>query len=207
MKSKGDYKLSIERKPAKWIENILRFTISTIINSRSKITIERNDTLNLKPPYIILANHVNNWDPLFINCYVNETMCFVAGDSLFRNPILKRILDFTGAIPKAKFRSDTSTIRNMINAKKHNRIIGLFPEGNRNWDGTTEPIIFATAKLVKLLDIPVVIATIHGGYLSHPRWAEHRRKGQISITFNKLWEKGELKNETYESIHQKLIKN
>lgn len=196
--------MSIERKPPKWIETILRFAIRTIIKRRWKIVVESNDTLDLKPPYIILANHVNNWDPLFINCFVSETMCFVAGDSLFRNRNLKKILNFIGAIPKAKFKNDTNTIRSMLKAKKHHRIIGLFPEGNRNWDGTTEPIIFATAKLVKLLDIPVVIATIRGGYLSHPRWAEHYRKGLISITFKKLWDKGELKNETNESIHQKL---
>jgi 1-acyl-sn-glycerol-3-phosphate acyltransferase len=196
--------MSIEKKPAKWVENILRFPIRTFIEWRSDIRIEQNDTIGLKPPYIILANHVNNWDPSVVNSYVPEMMCFVAGDSLFRIPVLKNILHYTGAIPKAKFRNDTSTIRNMIRAKKHHRIIGIFPEGNRNWDGRTEPIIFSTAKLVKAMNIPVVIATIKGGHLSHPRWANGHRKGRIAISYRKIWDKGDVKNLSPEDIHQKL---
>src|SRR5690606_20236464 len=80
------------------------------------------------------------------------------------------------------------TIRNMLLAKKHNRSIALFPEGNRNWNGHSDDIIFATAKLVKLLNIPVVIATIKGGYLSNPRWADSIRKGKVTISFEKRWD-------------------
>ncbi|HHU18656.1 MAG TPA: hypothetical protein GXZ58_00085 [Bacilli bacterium] len=196
--------MSIEKQPAKWVENLLRFGIRTYIESRSKIVIDRNDTIDLKPPYIILANHVNNWDPLFINAYVPETISFIAGDSLFRNTFLKKLLDYVGAIPKAKFRNDTSTIRSIIKAKKHDRVIGIFPEGNRNWDGKTEPLMTATAKLIKLLDIPVVIATIRGGYLSHPRWANKHRRGTISISYQKLWDQGDLKNKSTETIHYQL---
>jgi 1-acyl-sn-glycerol-3-phosphate acyltransferase len=196
--------MSIEKKPGKMMTSFLLSMIRTYLKSRSKIVIERNDTIDLKPPYIILSNHVTNWDPLYINLFVKEPISFIAGDSLFRNPLLKRVLDYTGAIPKTKFISDTRTIRRMLKAKKHKRVIGLFPEGNRNWDGNTEPLTPATAKLIKLLDVPVVIATISGGHLSHPRWAEHHRKGLISISLVKKWDKGAFKNETPETIHQML---
>lgn len=196
--------MSIEKKPAKWIGKFLIFAVRTYIESRSKIIVDQDDTIDLKPPYIILANHVNNYDPLFVNSYVDDVISFVAGDSLFRNPILRNILSYTGAMPKAKFRNDTSTIRNIIKAKKHNRIIGLFPEGNRNWDGDTEPIIDSTAKLIRSLDIPVVIATIRGGYLSHPRWASSHRRGLISISYKKILNKGESKKKSPEELHQKL---
>jgi 1-acyl-sn-glycerol-3-phosphate acyltransferase len=174
------------------------------IERRSQIAIERNDTRDMQPPYLILANHVTNWDPLFLNCYVDEPICFVAGAPLFRNPFLRRILNYTGAISKTKFRSDTSTIRNVLKAKAHRRIIGLFPEGNRCWDGRTEPLIYATAKLVKALDIPVVIAKIRGGHLSHPRWADSFRKGPIVISFEKKWDRGDLAQETPDSIYRML---
>lgn len=129
---------------------------------------------------------------------------FIAADPLFRNPFLKHVLHYTGAIPKQKFKNDTSTIRNILKAKKHNRVIGIFPEGNRNWDGETEPLIYATAKLVKLLDIPVVIATIRGGHLSHPRWGDGHRKGTISISFEKMWDIGAFRDESPETVHKKL---
>lgn len=163
------------------MQKLLLFPIRKFIEQRSQVVIERNDTLQMNGPYIILGNHVTNWDPLLINCYVDEPICFIAGDSLFRNPFLKRILNYTGAIPKMKYTNDIRTIRSVLKAKKHERVIGIFPEGNRNWDGTTESFISATAKLVKSLNIPVVIATIRGGHLSHPRWADQHRKGTIEL--------------------------
>lgn len=196
--------MSIERKPSRLEQRLILTPIRAFLKRKFHITVERNDTLQMKPPYLILSNHVNNWDPLFINCFVNEPICFVAAAPLFRNPFLKRVLDYTGAISKTKFKNDTSTIRSMLKAKKHNRVIGIFPEGNRTWDGVTEPLVYSTSKLIKLLDIPVVIATIRGGYLTHPRWADGDRKGRISLSFVKLWNKGELAGETAETIHRKL---
>ncbi|MFD2043525.1 lysophospholipid acyltransferase family protein [Ornithinibacillus salinisoli] len=196
--------MSIEKKPGKLAQALLLTPIRAYINTRSRIIIKRNDTEDMNGPYVILANHVNNWDPLFLNCYVKEPICFITGETLFRHPLLKRVLDFTGAIPKMKFKNDTRTIRSVLKAKKHDRVIGIFPEGNRNWDGRTEPLIYSTAKLVKLLDLPVVIATIRGGYLSHPRWANSHRKGLISISFVKTWDVGDFKNESPQSIHSKL---
>lgn len=168
--------------------------------------VTRNDTKDLQPPYLLVSNHVNNWDPLFLNIFVEEPIAFVAGEPLFRNPFLKKVLDYTGAIRKMKFKNDSGTIRNMIKAKKHNRVIGLFPEGNRNWDGVTEPIIYSTAKLVKLLKIPVVAANIKGGYLTHPRWADGDRKGRIEITFEKIWDGEAVRDLPIAMIHKQLTK-
>lgn len=198
--------MSIEHKPSKLVVKVLVLAINAFMKTRSKIVIEQNDTLKMKGPYIILSNHVNNWDPLLINSYVNDPICFVAGDSLFRNPILKRLLDYTGAIPKTKFKKDTNTIRGLLKAKKSNRVMAIFPEGNRNWDGCTEPIIYTTAKLVKSLNIPVVVATIKGGHLTHPRWADRPRKGVISLSLKKLWDQGDVAKETPDSINEMLTK-
>ena len=196
--------MSIEQKPNTFITNMLLRLIRTYLKSRSEIVIERNDAMEIEPPYIILGNHVNNWDPFFVNYCIDEPISFIAADSLFYNPFLKGILDYIGIIPKTKRKSDISTIRGILKAKKHRRVIGLFPEGNITWDGCFEPIDNATAKLIKLLNIPVVIATISGGHLSHPRWAKGHRKGLISISLVKLWDSEDLKEESIKSIHQKL---
>lgn len=80
--------MSIEKKPGKTVERLLRTPIKAFIEHRSDIVIERNDTKDMEGPYIILSNHVNNWDPLLLNCYVDEPISFIAADPLFRNPFL-----------------------------------------------------------------------------------------------------------------------
>lgn len=174
------------------------------IEHKYNVTVEQNDTIGLKPPYLVLANHVNNWDPFFINCYVEEPLCFVAAAPLFRHPQLKKALTYAGAISKTKGRPDRSTIKNILKAKKNNHAIALFPEGNRSWNGETDQIVFSTAKLVKLLGIPVVIGNIKGGYLSQPRWSDNHRKGQIAVSLTKLWDGTELKELSVEEIDAAL---
>ncbi|UOQ87357.1 lysophospholipid acyltransferase family protein [Gracilibacillus salinarum] len=196
--------MSIEKKPSKWVKNFLLSSIHLYLRRTTTFKVTRNDTKDIQPPYLIVSNHVNNWDPLYINLFVDEPISFIAGEPLFRKPLLKRVLDYTGAIRKTKFKNDTSTIRNAIKAKNHGRVIGLFPEGNRNWDGVTEPVIYSTAKLVKLLKIPVVAAKIKGGYLTHPRWGDGDRKGTIEISYQKIWDTEEVSNLSVAEIHQTL---
>ncbi|MER1998288.1 MAG: lysophospholipid acyltransferase family protein [Lysinibacillus sp.] len=196
--------MSIEKKPTPLQHKCLQVPIRKYIEKKYNVTVERNDTIGLKPPYIILGNHVNNWDPLFINCYVEETMSFVAAAPIFLNPTVKKALDFTGAISKTKGRADRSTIRDIIKAKKAGRIIGLFPEGNRSWNGHTAPLVYSTSKLIKLLNIPVVIATIKGGYLSQPRWSDTVRKGKTVVSLEKLWDENDIKDLTVEALHETL---
>lgn len=198
--------MNSERKISNLEKNMLLLPIKAYINSKYNLVVEQNDTIGLKPPYLILGNHVTDWDPLFINANVEEPIRFVASASAFRKPIMQKILGYAGAIAKTKSRTDTSTIRNILKAKKANRIIGLFPEGNRNWNGLPEPIFYSTVKLMKSLNIPIVIVNIKGGYLSHPRWADIPKKGQISIALRKVWDIGDLKEMSHDEIFEQLQK-
>lgn len=198
--------MSIERKPSSLEQKLILSPLRMYIQSKYNVTVEQNDTIGLKPPYIILANHVNNWDPFFINCYVDEPLCFVAAAPLFRQPQLKKVLEYAGTISKTKGRPDRSTIKNILKAKKNNRAIALFPEGNRSWNGETDKIVYSTAKLVKLLGIPVVIGNIKGGYLSQPRWSDNHRKGQVAVSLTKLWDGHEVKELSIEEIDAALNK-
>lgn len=196
--------MSVERRVTEFEKNLYLTPLRAYSKLKFNIVVERNDTIGLKPPYIILSNHVTDLDPFFVNCFVEEPISFVASASAFRKPIMKKILNYAGAIPKTKSRTDTSTIRNIIKAKKAGKVIGLFPEGNRTWNGLTEPMVFATVKLIKSLNIPVVVVNIKGGYLSQPRWSTSVRKGKVEVEFKKVWDVGELKTLPNEEIFEKL---
>jgi 1-acyl-sn-glycerol-3-phosphate acyltransferase len=196
--------MSIERKPSDFERKLLLTPIRKYLELKFQITVEKNETIGLKPPYLIVGNHVTDWDPLIINCYVDDSISFVAASQVFRHPLLEKVLNYTGAISKTKSRVDSSTIRNIIKAKKANRVIGIFPEGNRSWDGQTDELVFSTSKLIKSLKIPVVAATIKGGYLSTPRWAQSARQGEIRVSFEQIFNENELANLTNEEIHSKL---
>ncbi len=192
-------------RPNKYFMKVVRFILKPYLEYRSNIEVNLEDIKDLRPPYLVVGNHVNNWDPFFVNLYIDESISFVAADRFFRGNMLKKLLNYMGAIPKTKFKPDLSAVKTLIHAKKDERVIGIFPEGGRNWDGNTLEIIYSTAKLIKLLKIPVVSVKLQGAYLTHPRWAKSHRKGKILITYKKLLSKSNISKLSEAEIHQTLV--
>jgi 1-acyl-sn-glycerol-3-phosphate acyltransferase len=158
----------------------------------------------LKPPYLILANHVGYWDPFMVSSVLPDPVHWVAADQTFRSVLQGYLLQFVGAIPKTKGVSDFETIRSVLRIREAGGVIGLFPEGQRTWDGVTLPLLPATAKLVKLLRVPVVVAKFKGAYFGHPRWARRPRCGKIVVAFHRAMEPADLRSLSPTAIHQRL---
>jgi len=163
--------------------------------------LEQNDTTNLKGDYIILANHVSNYDPFYIQLFVKKHIKYIVNANVFRKPLLGAALNWFEYIPKKKFIADRSTVKRILNLKRNNAVIGIFPEGRRNWDGETSKIIFSTAKLIKMLKMPVVFCVIKGGYLSNPRWSRFNKKGRVEISLKLGLEVSEIEAKSIEEIY------
>ena len=156
---------------------------------------------DLEPPYIVIANHTNFWDPFLLSMCIPSPVHFVASDAYFRNPALKFLLKYVGAIPKTKSVSDPQSIRYILSVAKSNGVIGIFAEGKRSWDGTTLPLLYPTAKLVKSLKIPVVSVLFKGACLSMPRWARHARKGELAMTCSQVFSSNAIKGLSVAEIY------
>lgn len=180
------------------------YILKKYLESLADIKVEQNDTMLIKSPYLILPNHSNNLDPFLVNIYVNRPIEYVTSDEYFRKFMTRNLLKYTGAIPKRKFIKDTAVIKEIILRVKKDKVIGIFPEGRRNWDGRTEKLIESTAKLIKLLKIPVVLTTLKGAYLSYPRWAKHSRWGKINISYKLILTPEEIKEMSSPDIYQYL---
>ncbi len=135
----------------------------------------------LKPPFVVLANHVNFWDPFLVGLPFRKPVHYIAADGNFRGRLMRRLMILGGTIPKAKARNDLESIRILQHLVKQRRIVGIFPEGQRSWDGTNREVLPGTPKLVRLLGVPVVSVILKGGYLSTPRWTTHLRRGILEL--------------------------
>jgi 1-acyl-sn-glycerol-3-phosphate acyltransferase len=157
-----------------------------------------------KPPYIVVANHVNFWDPFWINSFVPHPIQFVTSDNVFRTLFLGLAMRLLGSIPKTKLMSDTESIRHIIQVLSNGGVIGIFPEGARTFDGRSGENIQAVAKLLRKLRVPVLCVRIQGGYLARPRWARAVRRGRVTLEYSVLFTAGELSRSTVEEVHQKM---
>lgn len=160
-----------------------------------------------KSPYLLLGNHATQHDPLIVGMVIKRYPYPVANSFLYTNPIFKWLLTHVvTSISKRKGQSDMQTIRLILDAiHKQKRPVMLFPEGNASYFGEqTKTDYLPTAKLIKKLNVDVVIAKINGGYLAHPRWGFYRKKGHFHTHFYKLISKESLPALSVESIEMQL---
>ena len=189
------------------LRGVYQLTLGAYLRIRYRLYVLNNDAKKLKGAYVLIGNHVNNWDGCFMQCFIRRPIRFIVTDSLFRNRALRMILNFAGYIPKRKFVSDTRTIRQSVVSAANGAIIGIFPEGMRCWDGRTVPVVPSTAKLIKLLKVPVVVTKISGGYLSDPRWAIFGRRGRVELSFDMILTAGQVKTMNAKQIDHLLKKS
>ena len=184
---------------------LVQSTLRVYLHLAYNVKLENLELLQkLEPPYMLLPNHMSFWDPFIINCYIPHTVHYVVSDVHFRYPVKRIFLGLVGAFPKTKFVSDIETVKNILRVKANKGIIGIFPEGRRSWDGHTQPLLYSTAKLIKLLKIPVVVPILKGAFLSLPRWAHGRRKGRVTASFSLGFKSEDLARLKVNEIFEKL---
>jgi len=158
-------------------------------------------------PYLVLSNHVTNPDPFFICGCLTFPVSFVASDHIFRLGFLSRAMTWlVDPIPKLKAASDIKTIRDMMARLKRGASVGLFPEGNRSWNGRIGYISPAIGKLVALMKVPVLLFRIDGGYLSAPRWGLKMRRGRIDCAVSRVLTPEQIAAMTVDEINALIIR-
>jgi 1-acyl-sn-glycerol-3-phosphate acyltransferase len=159
----------------------------------------------LKAPYVLVSNHVTILDPFILGTLLRESVYWITSDGNMRTRVMRALLRLVGSIPKSKSIPDIETVNWTVDViRKRYGVVGIFPEGQQSWDGTTLPLVPSTAKLLKLLKVPVLAAVIKGGYSSLPRWTGARRRGRIEVEFKLAFTADDLKAMGVEEIRSRL---
>lgn len=169
----------------RWFNRLLRWTYGIYLSRRFRIRCVGREVFDtLKPPFIIIPNHVAMLDSLMVGSNVPQPIYWIASDGNMRTTIMRFLLKLVGTIPKSKYIPDLETINGIVEVvRKRKGVIGIFPEGTATFDGHTQEIVPATGKLLKLLKVPVVAAIVKGAYHSMPRWSWTNRTGMVEIEF------------------------
>ncbi|MDR1589017.1 MAG: 1-acyl-sn-glycerol-3-phosphate acyltransferase [Oscillospiraceae bacterium] len=134
----------------------------------------------LKPPYLVLANHTTNYDPVMVGCALKGHMYFVASEHVYRAGLVSRLLKWAMApIARVKGATDASAAMKILKTLRSGASVCLFAEGERSWNGLTGKLHPSTARLARAAGVPVVTCRLSGGYLTSPRWSDSLRRGRI----------------------------
>ncbi len=169
----------------RWVERNIRWLkglFRLLLRPKLQVTVE--GSLPLEGPLLVISNHVHMLDPILMIIVAGRPIHFLATESLWQRRFSALICWLAGCIPRKKFVNDSHSLRQMLAWKQHGAAVGLFPEGERSWDGQPLPLLPGIEKLVRLIDAPVVCCRIHNGHRQGPRWANRMRTGRIHIVFD-----------------------
>ncbi len=157
-------------------------------------------------PQLVLVNHQSELDPFFVYYVYKAPIYVVANEQITTNPFYGPLLKaFMNAVPIRKGTMDLKVIRRLKQIVSENGSILLFPEGNSTYDGQLCFHLHNPGKLVKLLNIEVVIYNLQGAYLSNPRWSRFRKKGHTFGLIKRVITKEEIAQYSLEEL-EKIIK-
>lgn len=157
--------------------------------------------------FLLVTNHVINFDPLMVTHKSRRFLHFVATEHLFSlGWISKLIVWLIDPIPRAQGGNAAATVMDILRKLKNEGSVGLCVEGNCTWDGVTAPFPPATGKMARSAGVPLV--TVHvSGYLARPRWAFTRRKGPVEIRLAGIYQPEELKKMKPEEINELIARD
>lgn len=160
----------------------------------------------IKPPFLVVGNHATLLDPFIANAFMPYPIHWVASDGNMRNPIMRFLLiKLVGSIPKSKAIPDIETVNWIVNIiRKQKGVVGFYPEGQSSWNGSSLPSFGSSAKLIKLLKVPVIAANSRGAYMTKPRWAYTRRSGGVIVQFSELFSPEQCKALSVEELDAAL---
>ncbi len=135
-------------------------------------------------PVLVLANHVSLFDAYLLNAMARREVVLMGTESLMREGLASHFYRSMGMVPKKKATADMRAVRTLKGWMEVGACVGLFPEGQRSWDGRPLPLMPGIEKLIRLFGVPVVTARIHNADHQWPRWAPRPRIGHVHVEFD-----------------------
>jgi 1-acyl-sn-glycerol-3-phosphate acyltransferase len=190
----------------RWFNKLVKFSYGLWLRAFFRVA-GRGERLARaqRPPFVLVSNHVTILDPFILGTFLRDPVYWITSDGNMRTRLMRALLRLVGSIPKSKSVPDVETVRWTVDVIRRRRgVVGIFPEGQQCWGGTTLPLVPSTAKLLKLLKAPVLAAVIKGGFSSLPRWSWARRRGRIEVEWKLAFSPAELKAMSSDEVLARL---
>ncbi len=137
-------------------------------------------------PYILVANHSSNLDPLLLGWAMRPTPIYtMAKAELWGVPVVRWLVANLGAFPVDRSLKDTQAMRTSLTVLKGGQVLMIFPEGTFSNEGTPLAMHNGAVRLAVKLHCPIVPAYLDGTYRALPGMARFVRPARLRVIFGR----------------------
>ena len=120
-------------------------------------------------PVLLVGNHQSYLDILMAGLICRRRVYFMARRSLARNRLLGWIMDWSETAAVDTEGLGRSGLDAVVSHLQKGRVVVLYPEGQRTWDGTMGPLKPGVALLIRKVRVPIVPIGVAGCFEMIPR--------------------------------------
>jgi 1-acyl-sn-glycerol-3-phosphate acyltransferase len=118
-------------------------------------------------PVLVAANHISHFDPLahaFLLEKAGRRPRFLAKSELYRNPLLRRVLQGARQIPVRRGSGETAPVDNAMRSLREGEVVVVYPEGTVTKNADLTPMAAKTgiARLTLAAGVPVLPMAVWG---------------------------------------------
>lgn len=179
----------------------LIWCLSKMMLLGKKYKIEKFNMEGLKPPYMMLSNHMYfiDFELAAMGTGMHRVNNVVSIDGYYRRPWLMELI---GSIGTRKYTMDLHLIKSINKVLKRGDVLSMYPEARYTPCGTTSYMPESLGKIVKMNKVPVVAVVHHGNHLHSPFWNfRKKRKVPFYTTFTQILTAEQVKQMSVEEIN------
>ena len=185
-------------KMGPWSEKFFSWFFNAVFSVFYDAKAYGRDNVPKTGAYILAPNHCSNFDPPLIAMSLNRPAYFMAKAELFKIPVLNWIIRWLGSFPVRRGAVDTVAIRQATAILERGDVLGMFPQGNRQKEGSFDKLRSGTASLAIRMGVPIIPVAIIG--------SSKMKRGHVAVNIGKPFavEKGEPTPEAIKAVNDKL---
>jgi len=157
----------------------LIWILSRIALIGKKYKVETIGMEELKPPYMLLSNHMHfiDFELAAMGTWPYPVSNVVSIDGYV---IKWFLLEWIGAIATRKFTTDLHLVKSIRHVLKRGDVLAMYPEARYTPCGTLAFLPDSLGKLIRMNKVPVVAVVHRGNHLYAPFW-DFRRKRKVPM--------------------------
>ena len=182
----------------------LIWLLSRMMLIGKKWKVEKINMEGLKPPYMMLSNHMYfiDFELAAMGTGGHRVNNVMSIDGYYRRPWL---IELIGGICTRKYTMDLHLVKSINKVLKRGDVLSMYPEARYSPCGILSFMPDSLGKLVKMNKVPVVAVVHHGNHLHSPFWNfRKKRKVPLHTTMTQILTAEQIKSMTVEEINAAL---
>jgi 1-acyl-sn-glycerol-3-phosphate acyltransferase len=163
----------------------LRLLAKALVRLGVRLEVVDLENVPASGAFILVANHQSVLDPIIVQSVCPRPLHTFTKSTQFSSRLLRWVLVRVNGIPTRRYRVDPQVVRIALRRLEAGLGVGIYPEGERSWDGTLQPFRQGTVRFLLKAGVPIVPCGLDGSYDVWPRWSRRVRRRRVRLRFGK----------------------